>query len=68
MVYEKGHYTKDLTYLNRELSRIVVIEKDPLTLERQSANGIFINPFSGDSNDKTLFELIPLLERTFASP
>lgn len=61
MVYEKGEYIKDLNYLNRDLSRVIVIDKDSKMLKYHTDNGIFLPEFSGDVDDKELHKLLPFL-------
>jgi len=39
-----------------------VIDKDPSKIKYQPENGIYLSEFKGDANDKSLYELIPLLE------
>lgn len=45
MSYDDGKYIKDLSYLNRDLRRVVVIELDPSVLKYHSENGIYIPKF-----------------------
>lgn len=56
-------YEKDLKYLNRPLNRVIVIESKPENLKSYADNGIFISEFEGDTSDRTLFDLLPLLDR-----
>lgn len=51
MVYDKGQYVKDLRYLGRDLSRVIVIDSNPKRLKYQPENGIFISEFTGDESD-----------------
>ncbi len=61
--YKTQKYVKDLKYLNRDLKRVIVIEKNPETLKYQMDNGIFLSEFKGQKEDRTLYELLPFLER-----
>lgn len=54
---------KDLKYLNRPISRIVVVESNPERLYTYQDNGIFISPFNGESTDEVLKDTLALLER-----
>lgn len=62
MVYD-GQYYKDLKYLNRDLKKVIVLDYNPQSLRQYSSNGIFLDKFDGNMEDKLLLETIPLLER-----
>eukprot|EP01017_Pseudomicrothorax_dubius_P047567 TRINITY_DN8565_c0_g3_i2.p1 TRINITY_DN8565_c0_g3~~TRINITY_DN8565_c0_g3_i2.p1 ORF type:complete len:142 (+),score=46.37 TRINITY_DN8565_c0_g3_i2:159-584(+) len=62
LVIEKGQLIKDLKYLNRDPRRVVVVEKDPTRLKNQPENGLYVPEFNGDTEDKTLFEILPFLD------
>lgn len=61
-LYENGKYIKDLSYLNRDLSKVIVIETDEEHVKRQPENAIVLKPWKGDPTDKELVSLIPFLE------
>lgn len=61
MVYDKGQHVKDLKYLNRDLSKVIVIDKSPDFLKYHTDNGIFLNKFEGDQEDKELLRLLPFI-------
>lgn len=61
-VIENGEYIKDLTYLNRDLKKVIVLEKDPNVMKKHPDNAIFLSEFKGEADDKELFELMPFLE------
>jgi len=61
-VLDNNVYVKDLKYLNRDLRRVVVVEIDKERMKYQPENAIYIPKFDGNSEDKTLFELIPFLQ------
>lgn len=54
MVLEGGQYYKDMSYLNRNLKRVVVIETDPKAVKKHLENTILISEFTGNSDDKAL--------------
>lgn len=60
--YVDGKYIKDLSYLNRDLSKVIIMDSNPEAFSRQPENGIALKPFLGDPNDKGLLEYIPFLE------
>ena len=55
-------FIKDLRYLNRDLKKVLVIEINPEKIAYQKENGIFLKEFTGNKEDKSLFELLPFLE------
>eukprot|EP00656_Telonema_subtile_P053539 TRINITY_DN7785_c0_g1_i3.p2 TRINITY_DN7785_c0_g1~~TRINITY_DN7785_c0_g1_i3.p2 ORF type:complete len:173 (-),score=59.49 TRINITY_DN7785_c0_g1_i3:261-779(-) len=61
-VYRKGAYIKDLSRLNRDLNRVVMIEDNEEHVQDQPENAIVVPPFTGDPNDMVLLQLIPLLK------
>ena len=61
-VYEDGGYVKDLSYLNRDLKKVVVVDSDPHHLKKQPENAIILPKWNGDPKDRTLIDLIPFLE------
>ncbi|KAK5069173.1 mitochondrial inner membrane protein required for protein import [Lithohypha guttulata] len=65
-VYEDGGYVKDLSYLNRDLSKVIVVDSDPHHVKKQPENAIVLPKWNGDPNDTTLIDLIPFLENVAA--
>ncbi|KAJ9662865.1 mitochondrial inner membrane protein required for protein import [Neophaeococcomyces mojaviensis] len=61
-VYEDGGYVKDLSYLNRDLKKVVMVESDPHAARKQPENAIILPKWDGNPNDTTLIDLIPFLE------
>ncbi|KAI9698300.1 MAG: mitochondrial inner membrane protein required for protein import [Bogoriella megaspora] len=60
--YENGEYIKDLTYLNRDLSKTIIIDTDPTHIKKQPENAIILRPWKGSLNDHELVSYIPFLE------
>ena len=57
-----GKYTKDLSKINRDLNRVVILETDP-NVALQKENQILLTPFTdGNEEDNELLELVPFLE------
>ena len=55
-------FVKDLTRIGRPLNSTIIIDNMPQNFRFQKENGICIKPFWGqDSNDKTLYDLMPIL-------
>ncbi|QLQ79473.1 hypothetical protein HG537_0C01200 [Torulaspora globosa] len=60
-VYKDGVHIKDLSKLNRDLGKVVVIDTDPNSYKLQPENAIPMEPWNGEADDK-LLRLIPFLE------
>jgi len=61
-VYRKGKYIKDLSRLNRDLNRVVMIDDSAEHCADQPENAIIVPRFEGDKDDIVLMQLIPLLK------
>ncbi|EER29573.1 mitochondrial inner membrane protein required for protein import [Coccidioides posadasii str. Silveira] len=60
--YEDGEYVKDLSYLNRDLSKVILIDTHEPHAKRQPENAIILPKWNGDPKDRSLVALIPFLE------
>lgn len=60
--YEDGGYVKDLSYLNRDLKKVVMIDTDEHAVKKQPENAIVLPKWDGNPNDTTLVDFIPFLE------
>ncbi|KAA8914853.1 HAD-like domain-containing protein, partial [Sphaerosporella brunnea] len=60
--YVDGKYVKDLNYLNRDLSKVVMLETNPDAWSANPDNTVKLAPWKGDKNDRELVALIPFLE------
>ena len=59
------YYQKDLRYLNRDLSKVIMIDVDSRACEKNPDNGLIVKPWNGDPKDNSLYDLASLL-RTIA--
>ncbi|KAI7883626.1 NIF-domain-containing protein [Lichtheimia hyalospora FSU 10163] len=67
--YVDGKYVKDLSHLNRDLSKVIIMDSNPDSFSLQPENGIKLRPFKGDAKDMGLLEYIPFLEAiTYFAP
>ncbi|KAL5504535.1 TIM50 [Sanghuangporus vaninii] len=57
-----GNIVKDLSYLNRDLSKVVIIDTEPEHVSLQPENAIILPKWKGDPTDKELIAMIPFLE------
>ncbi|KAF1916579.1 NLI interacting factor-like phosphatase-domain-containing protein [Ampelomyces quisqualis] len=62
--FEKGEYIKsqDLSYLNRDLSKVIIMDTDPSHVKLQPENAIIMPKWKGEPGDKGLVAMIPFLE------
>ncbi|KAF2623093.1 hypothetical protein BU25DRAFT_414605 [Macroventuria anomochaeta] len=60
--FENGEYIKDLSYLNRDPSKVIVIDTDPSHVKLQPENAIVLPKWKGEPGDKGLVAMIPFLE------
>lgn len=58
-----GKYVKDLSHLNRNMGRIIIIDDDPSCFSLQPENAIHIKPFKNahDKSDTALEDIAPFL-------
>ena len=54
----EGKAYKDLTYLGRDLQKVIIIDNEPRNFALQPLNGINISTWKGDESDKELFKLM----------
>ncbi|KAI0433859.1 HAD-like domain-containing protein [Xylaria sp. FL1042] len=64
--YKDGEIVKDLSYLNRDLSKVIIIDTKESHVQNQPDNAIILPPWKGNKDDKDLVSLIPFLEYIFA--
>lgn len=64
--YTGGEHRKDLAHLNRDLSRVLIIDCSPAAFSLQPASGISLKPYSSADDpekvDKELTRLLPFLQ------
>mmetsp|Transcript_35759 Transcript_35759/g.82810 ORF Transcript_35759/g.82810 Transcript_35759/m.82810 type:complete len:432 (+) Transcript_35759:1-1296(+) len=61
--FVNGVHVKDLSYMNRNMKKMVLIDDDPAAYQLQPDNAIHIEPFNNprDKSDTSLEDLIPIL-------
>ncbi|KAK1225047.1 mitochondrial inner membrane protein required for protein import [Marasmius sp. AFHP31] len=57
-----GQIVKDLSYLNRDLSKVVLLDTDPTHTSTHPENAVIIPKWKGDPKDRGLIDMIPFLE------
>jgi mitochondrial import inner membrane translocase subunit TIM50 len=60
--YEHGTHIKDLAPLNRDLSRVILIDHDPARFKYHPENSIQVPKWTDDPTDTALLDLVPFLE------
>jgi len=64
---KRNSYVKDLSKLGRNLDRVLMIDHDPAAFQLQPENGIRIKPFTGDTTDSELMDLLEFLKAAATS-
>jgi len=59
---ENGRPVKDLSYLNRDLSKVILLDTDPDHCTTHPENSIVIQKWKGAPGDRGLVAMIPFLE------
>ncbi|KAJ7095327.1 NLI interacting factor-like phosphatase-domain-containing protein [Mycena belliarum] len=57
-----GSYTKDLSVVDADLSRVCLIDNSPISYRINEANGIPIEGWTHDPSDEALLDLLPILD------
>lgn len=60
-----GKVVKDLSYLNRDLSKVIMLDINADHAALQPENAIIMKPWDGKPRDQGLIEMIPFLECKF---
>ncbi|KAK4160211.1 mitochondrial import inner membrane translocase [Cladorrhinum sp. PSN259] len=60
--YKDGEIIKDLSYLNRDLSKVIIIDTEAKHVRAQPENAIILPKWKGQPGDKELVDLVPFLE------
>lgn len=60
--YKDGEIVKDLSYLNRDLSKVIMVDSNASHVRNQPENAIVLPKWTGDPKDTDLVALIPFLE------
>ena len=55
-------FSKDLACLNRDLSKVIIIDCDPKALSLQPENAFLLKKWNGDDKDRTLVDLAAFLQ------
>ena len=56
---------QDLSYLNRDIRHIVIVDTNADSYANQPLNAVPIKPWQGDLDDTALLDLVPFLEAIF---
>ncbi|KAI0772575.1 NIF-domain-containing protein [Irpex lacteus] len=57
-----GNYTKDLSIIEQDLSRVCLVDNSPICYSMNESNGIPIEGWTNDPHDEALLDLLPVLD------
>lgn len=57
-------YLKDLSFLNRDLSKVIVVDTNQESLSSHPENGLLIKKWTGEADDKVLYDYTAFLQGT----
>jgi import inner membrane translocase subunit TIM50 len=60
--YYKSTLVKDLSYLGRDLSKVIILETNPAHVQTQPENAVILPAWKGAKDDNRLMAYIPFLE------
>ncbi|KAK9379348.1 NLI interacting factor-like phosphatase-domain-containing protein [Kockiozyma suomiensis] len=60
--YIDGKIVKDITNMNRDLGKVIMLDVNEDAYSKQPHNGIPVKKWTGDKTDRELVKLIPMLE------
>ncbi|XP_078389532.1 mitochondrial import inner membrane translocase subunit TIM50 isoform X2 [Cetorhinus maximus] len=60
--YTDGHHVKDVSCLNRDPSKVIIVDCKKEAFSLQPFNGIALKKWDGNSDDRTLYELAAFLK------
>ncbi|KAK9763365.1 mitochondrial inner membrane protein required for protein import [Basidiobolus ranarum] len=60
--YIDGDYVKDISRLNRDPSKVIIMDSNPKAYSLQPENAVAVKPWKGESEDDYLLSMIPFLE------
>lgn len=61
-VFYDGHYVKDLSLLNREISQTIIVDNSPMSYIFHPENAIDCSSFFDDPSDVELWQIADFLE------
>jgi import inner membrane translocase subunit TIM50 len=59
-----GKYVKDISQLNRDPKKVIMVDIDPNAYSLQPENGLHLKPWKGEAGDRELNRLETFLEGT----
>lgn len=61
-VSHENSYVKDISKIGRHLSKIIIVDNMAENFKLQPENGIYIQSWYGEAEDRALYDLSPLLK------
>ena len=63
--YEDGHHIKDLDCINRDLSKVIVIDWNEKSVKSHPRNALKMKEWKGNDDDRYLIDLALLLKSNY---
>ncbi|KAL3139567.1 hypothetical protein ABBQ38_003887 [Trebouxia sp. C0009 RCD-2024] len=64
-LYQHGHHVRDLSKLNRDMSKVLFVTSDPKACKLHPNNAVLLKPWKLEADDHTLLDLMPFLEAIY---
>eukprot|EP00891_Asterochloris_glomerata_P004037 jgi/Astpho2/4037/e_gw1.00063.287.1_t len=65
--WHRGRHVRDLSKLNRDLSKVLFVTADENALSMQPENAVKVSPWKLEPGDHTLLDLLPFLEAIYST-
>lgn len=62
-IVKDGKYIKDFSYLGRPMQDVIYIDSTQEIAPYHKANTLVLPEFTGDENDRSLYDILPFLDR-----
>ncbi|KAL0056024.1 hypothetical protein WJX82_006808 [Trebouxia sp. C0006] len=64
-LYQHGHHVRELSKLNRDMSKVLFVTSDPEACKLHPNNTVLLKPWKLEGGDHTLLDLMPFLDAIY---